>query len=165
MPPYSGWPVENAFDSHVDRVPGLLKTVIRSEVRFHGGVPILLLVVMQIVAETGSAGAVHSVLMLSLNLLGRVSKNFTLIVLLRGHALGQRKTGIKHVLIVLYEGIVAAELVVEFVLSVGKNVSLVTTRSHVRRATVWLGSLVVLAQVRVERPLSVGRTVLGTKTT
>ena len=163
VPPYSGWPVESAFDSHVDRVPGLLQAVIRGDVTIHGGVRILLLVVKQMVAETGT-GAVHSVLMLPLNLLDRVSKNFTSVVLLRCHALGQRKTGIKHVLIVLDEGVVAAELVAEFVLGVGKQVSLVTTRSHVRSATVWLGCLVVLTQVRVEGSLPVSRATLGTKT-
>ena len=46
-------------------------------------------------------------------------------------ALGLREAGVKHVLVVLYEGLVVAELVVETVLRVRKQVTLVRERRRV----------------------------------
>lgn len=72
-----------------------------------------------------------------------------------------RKTVVKHVLIVLDEGSVSAELVAESVLGVREEIFLIPQRCHVGAAAIRLGGLVVLSKVRIERPLSVSRSVLN----
>ena len=57
------------------------------------------------------------------------------------------------------DGLVLTELVVEFVLSVGKEISLIAHGGHVTLSTVGLSSLIILPQVRVESTLTMGWTV------
>ena len=60
---------------------------------------------------------------------------------------GDGKAHIEHVLVVADDGLVAAELVIETILSVGEDVFLILDRGRVRMTAVWLGSLLVLAQI------------------
>ena len=71
---------------------------------------------------------------------------------------------IEHVLVVMDDCIVAAELVIEFVLSVRQDVFLICQSSCVRVSSVRLGPLLVLPQVRVESAFAVGWAVLRTQT-
>ena len=107
--------------------------------------------------------AVDDVLVVTLRLVVGVAEDLTVFGLLG--TLGLRQTGVEHVLVVLHEGSVAAELVVETILRVRQNVTLICHGSSVRRATVGLGNLVVFTQVGVEGALTMCRSVVSAKTT
>ena len=64
-----------------------------------------------------------------LQLVSRVSEDFTVVLL--NDLLGYRQSGVQHVLIVLDDGSVSSELVIEAILSVAQDVALVRGRSHV----------------------------------
>ena len=149
--------------SHINGVSGLLKPTVRGQVGVHGR--ILFNLLLHQAAKTGSARAVDLVLVLALQLVRRVAEHSAGLVLGNLGRLGHGKTRVKHVLVVLDDGGVAAVLVIESVLSVAEQVTLVTHRRHVRGPAVRLRSLVVLAQVRVESALSMGRSVVGAQTT
>ena len=74
---------------------------------------------------------------------------------------GYGQAVVQHILVVADEGFIPAELVIEVILSVRKNVFLVGQRGSVWLISIWLGSLLVLPQVWVERALAMRRTVLG----
>ena len=75
-------------------------------------------------ASHGSIGlSVDLVLRFALKLVVRVSENFAILSLL--HALWLRKAHVKHVLVVLHEGGIATELVIESVLGVREHITLV----------------------------------------
>ena len=129
----------NVMSSHVNRVTRLVELVVGCEVRVH-----LARMVLEAI-KTRRTLAVDDVLVVTLGLVVRVTEDLAALGLLR--ALRLRKALVKHVLIVLDEGGVAAELVVESVLRVGENITLVGQGGSVRRAAVRLRHLVVLAQV------------------
>ena len=64
-----------------------------------------------------------------LQLVRRVSEHFTVVLL--NDLLGYRQSGVQHVLIVLNDGSVSSELVIEAILSVAQDVALVRGCSHV----------------------------------
>ena len=155
----SSW---RARHSHVDGVFWLPHVGVGGHVSLHGLVTVALLRIE--IAEAFRARAVDLVLMELLQLMRRVAEH---LVVLLGHLclLGHGEASVKHVLVVLNEGSVATELVIESILRVRQNVSLVTRCGHVRLATVGLSSLVVLPQVRVEGALAVGGTVVSAEPT
>jgi len=113
--------------SHIDSVTGLLQTRVCRQVGVHLARGVLFAVVHAV--QTRLALAVHLVLVVALNFVVRVSENFAVLCLL--NALRLRKAHVQHVLVVLHEGGVAAELIVEAVLSVRKHVTLVSHRRSV----------------------------------
>ena len=60
------------------------------------------------------------------------------------------EASIEHVLVVGDDGGIATELVIEFVLGVGEDVTLLVEGGSVGFAAVWLHALLVLSQVRIE---------------
>ena len=143
---------------HVDIAGWLLQAVVRDNVGFHGVVSFAIFSFNEL-AKVVLARAVNSLLVFFLNLLSRVAEHLTILNFLC--LLGLWEARIEHVLIVLDDGIVAAELVVKSILSVRQNVSLVPWRRHVRLVSVWHGGHVVLAQIWVEGSLGMGWAVVG----
>lgn len=92
-----------------------------------------------------------------------VADNFTIITLFIDF--WHRETLIKHILIVPYDWCVSAELVIEFVLGIRQNISLVTKCGHMRSRAIWLGHLIVLTQIGVESASTMSRTVSSSDTT
>ena len=105
---------------------------------------------------------VDLVLVVLLNLLSRVAEYLAFLCLLCYLRLG--KSLIEHVLIVLDDGRVASELVIESILCVRQNVSLVAQCRSVRLVSVRKYGHVILAQVGIESALSVGWSVSCSKT-
>ena len=149
--------------SHVDGVLRFFETDKGNEVFLHFrvlvGVPWQ--IYSQQFLEISAAFAVDNVLVFPLKFLGWVSENSSHIVWLGCHTLRMGKTVVKHVLIVLDETCVMAELVAESVLWVWEDIFLFSNWSHVGATAVWLTCKVVLTEVRVERPLSVSRSVFS----
>ena len=77
-----------------------------------------------------------------------VPEHATILVLLG--VLWHAEASIEHVLIVGDDGGIASELVIEFVLGVGEEVTLLIEGGCVGLAAVWLHTLLVLSQVRIE---------------
>ena len=103
--------VDGAFSalySHIDSVSRLLELGIRGELLIHRTITVFLL---HHALKASGAGTVDLVLMLSLEFLSGVTENLAISILLR--LLGDRKAGIKPVLVVLDKRSVAAELVIE----------------------------------------------------
>lgn len=107
--------------------------------------------------------SVDLVLRFTLELVVRVSENLAILGLL--DALWLRKAHVEHVLVVLHEGGVAAELVIESVLRVREHITLVSHSGGVRCAAIGLRNLIILAQVGIEGALAVCWPVIDTKTT
>lgn len=148
--------------SHVDRVLWLLQTVVRNDVCFHWVVSVSVLGIHELSNARG-ARPVDFVLVLFLQLMSRVAEHFAIFGLLR--ILGLGEACVEHVLVVLDDGGVPAELVIESVLGVRQDVPLVPGRGHVRLVSVRLRTQVILSQVRVERTLAVGWSVVGAQAT
>jgi len=149
--------------SHVNGISGLLHFRVRGSHQIHGWVAARAVLhhvfLLHEAAQTLYATPVDSFLVILLNLVGWVAEHlFSIVDDLS--SFGHCKAGIEHVLVVLDEGGVAAELVVEHVLRVAQQVTLVTRRRHVRGAAVHLLDLVVLAQVTVESASTMGRSVV-----
>ena len=103
--------VDGAFSalySHIDSVSRLLELGIRGELLVHRTIAVFLL---HHALKACGAGTVDLVLMLSLEFLSGVTENLAISILLR--LLGNRKAGIKPILVVLDKRSVAAELVIE----------------------------------------------------
>ena len=145
------------MSSHVNRVTWLVELVVGCDVLVHLARTVFVVEAVQ----TRRTLAVDDVLMVTLGLVVRVAEDLAALSLLR--ALRLREALVQHVLIVLDEGSVAAELVVESVLRVGEDIALVGQGGGVRGAAVRLRHLVVLAQVRVEGALTMGRSVVSAK--
>ena len=150
--------------SHIDGVSWLIHNVVRSNVGFHGLVTVAIFGVNKL-TKVCRTRAVDLILMLTLDLLSGVAEHTVLAILHLLSLLRCWKASIKHVLVVLNKAGVTTELVIEFVLSVGQNVSLITHSCRVGCSTVWLGTLVVLSQVRVEGTVAVSGTVVAAQST
>ena len=107
---------------HVNVAGRLLEAVVGDNISFHGVVSVAIFGVDKL-AKVVLARPVYLVLVVLLNVVGGVAEDFAIFDLLC--LLGLREARIQHVLIVLDNGCVAAELVVESILRVRKNVSLV----------------------------------------
>ena len=145
--------------SHVNRVTGLVKLCVSREVRVHLAHGILILQAV----HTRATLAVDDILVVALGLVVRVAEDFTIVGLFSTLRLAE--TVVEHVLVVLDESCVTAELVVKFVLCVRQNVTLISHRSCVRMAAIGLCDLVVLAQIGVKGARAVSRSVISTKST
>ena len=148
--------------SHINGVSRLVKPVVRGYIGFHGLVCFAIFSGYQL-PNVCLTCAIDLVLVIALHLMRRVTEHFSVIGLLCD--LGHRKTVIKHVLVVLDEGCITTELVIESVLCVRQNVSLVSSRCRMGGVPVGLGALIVLPQVRVEGSISVGRAVVSSQST
>ena len=137
-----------------------MQAVVGNYVGLHGVVTVAIFSVNKL-AKVVLTRTVDSVLMFPLNCLSRVAEDLAIVNQLC--LLGLGEAVVEHVLIVLDDGIVSAELVVESILRVRQNVSFVSRRRHVRLVSVWHGCHVILSQVRVEGSLRVGRAVVGTQ--
>lgn len=108
---------------HVNVACRFLQAVVGDDIGFHRVVTVAILSIDQL-AHARRARPVHPILVLLLNLLSRVAEDLAILSFLCLLWLG--KPLIKHVLIVLNDGCVASELVIESILCVRQNVSLVT---------------------------------------
>ena len=113
--------------------------------------------------KAGSTRPVRLVLVIFLQLVRRIAEHLSVVLL--HDLLWNAEPLIKHVLIVLNKRCIPAELVIETVLRVAKDVTPVGGRGHVTGGTVGTRPLVILAQVSVEGALSVGRSVVGAEAT
>ena len=105
-----------------------MEAVVGNYVGLHGVVTVAIFSVDKL-AKVVMTRAVNLVLMVPLKGLSRVAEDLAVLNLLCLLGLGEAL--VKHVLIVLDDGIVSAELVVESILRVRQNVSLVSSRRHV----------------------------------
>lgn len=112
-------------------------------------------------AEASRAVPVDLVLVLALQFVERVPEDLALFSCLGALRLGEAL--VKHVLVVLDKNRVLTELVVETVLRVRQQVTFICERRCVRRPTIHLRCLVVLAQVRVKGALTVSWAVVGSQ--
>ena len=135
-----------------------MQAVVGNYVGLHGVVTVAIFSVDKL-AKVVLTRTVNLILMVSLQGLSRVAEDLAVINQLC--LLGLREALVEHVLIVLDDGVVSAELVIESILRVRQNVSLVSRRRHMRLVSVWHGRHVILTQVRVEGPLRVGGAVVG----
>ena len=146
---------------HVDVARGFLQAVVADDVGLHGVVTVAILSIDEL-AHARRARPVHLVLVQLLNLLRRVAEHLAILRLLCVLRLGEAI--VQHVLIVLHDGRIATELVIESILCVRQNVSLVAHSCSVGLVSVREDGHVILAQVGVESALGVGGSVVHTQT-
>lgn len=147
---------------HVNVAARFLQAVVGDEIGLHWVVCIAILSVHEL-SDARRARPVNSGLVQLLHFLSRVTEHFAIFRLLCSLRLWQ--TLVQHVLIVLDDGSVAAELVIESILCVRQDVSLVAHCGSIRLVSVRHGGLVILAQIGVESTLSVGWSVVCPQTT